>query len=255
MSILSKIIENQQTLNVELKDASGSKFINNSGVYELTVEKAFAIQSSGGAIGITVSFIGDASYEHTFWITNKEGKTYYSMNGKDMALPGYIETKKLNYLLTENMLTSVADIKTENRIIKWYKYVDDVENEGKKKKVDANIEAEVLVDWIGKKAKFLFQMVQKEGWDKDTQKGSGIGAVTKDGEPITEPTIIDMFNLDNKTASESFANKESVAYAKGLERIEKTPIRFFKAKQESKPTSSSNSKVNTGTVPKPNIFG
>ena len=81
-------------------------------------------------------------------------------------------------------------------------------------------------------------MKQKEGWDKDSKKPNGMGAVTKDGEPITEVDIIGYFNQDGQSASEAFKGEEGKALEKGLARIEKTPIRMFKAKGATKPSSS-----------------
>ena len=103
---------------------------------------------------------------------------------------GYVDAKRLNFLLAGEMVDSITKLETENRLIKHFKLADDLENEGKKKRVEDTIEAEVLTQWIGKEVDILVQMKQKEGWDKDTKKPSGVGAVTKDGEPITEVDII-----------------------------------------------------------------
>lgn len=253
MSILGRVKENNAVTEAEIKDYTGGGFINESGVYNMKIEKAFARVSDGGAIGIVIQYGGDAMLENTMWITNKEGLTYFNKNGKDMPMPAYVDAKKLNYLLTGEMFKSITEIKTEQRVIKWYKYADDPSDESKKKKVDIELEAEVLVDWIGKEVKLLIQMVQKEGWDKDAKKPNGQGAVTKEGEPITEPTIIDMFGLDNRTATETFKDKVSEVYEKGLARIEKSPIRMFKAK---KVTSTPKSSTTSSKQPvKPNVFG
>jgi hypothetical protein len=252
-TLLGLLKEKAGVSDLELKDSSGSMFINDSGVYTVEIEKAFLMQSEGGAIGIYISYKGDVAHEETLWVTNKEQETFYNKNGKDYPMVGYVDAKKINYLLTGEMIDSLRKLATENRLVKHFKYVEDPENEGKKKKVENQIEAEVLIDWIGKESKILVQMVQKEGWDKQTRKPSGVGAVTKDGEPITEATIIDRFNIDNLTATESFKGTESVMYAKGLARIEKAPIRLFKPKGSPKANTKTTS---TGVkVPaKPVIF-
>lgn len=253
MSILGKLVETKAVTETELKDFSGNGgFINDSGVYDMKIEKAFLTESTNGAIGIFVGYSGDATFEETLWITNRDKLTYYSRDGKDFAMPSYIIAKKMNYIMTGSMVSSLTELKIENRLVKHFKYAEDPENEGKKKRVDDTIEAEVLTEWIGKSVKLLMQMVQKEGWDKTTKKNNGQGAVTKDGEPITDPVVIDVFSEEGKTASEILDGKDAVAMEKGIERITKTPIRMFKAK---KPAGGGAAKTpSKPQVQKPNIF-
>jgi hypothetical protein len=253
MSILNKLVENKAVTETALKDFSGNGgFINESGVYDMKIEKAFLLESDGGAIGVFIGFNGDAMFEETLWIANRDKLTYFTKDGKDFAMPAYIDTKKINYLVTGVMIDSLTSLKTEQRLIKHFKYVEDPENEGKKKRVDNQIEAEVLADWIGKDIKLLMQMVQKEGWDKDAKKPNGVGALTKEGVPVTDPVVIDIYGADGRTASETMDDKPSEMLAKGLARIEKTPIRMFKPK---KPTGAKVPTSASKPAPsKPSIF-
>lgn len=256
MSILSRVKENQVTLEASIKDSSGASFINESGLYDMVIEKAFVMESDGGSIGIYVGYKGDAQLEDTIWLTNKQGETFYNKGGKDFPMLGYVDAKRINYLLTGEMIDSITKLSTEQRLIKHFKYTDNPDEEGKKVKVETTEEKEVLTEWIGKSISLLIQMEQKEGWDKDTKSNSGKGAETKEGEPITEPKIIGYFNEEGKSASEAFGDKEPVALAKGLERIAKTPIKMFKAKGATKPSAT---KTNTSggakaMPPKPSIF-
>ena len=250
MSILNRVRENKVTLEASIKDSTGASFINSSGLYRTKIESAFVTESENGAIGIFIRYGGDVMHEDTLWLTNRDGDTYYTKGGKDFPMMGYVDAKRLNFLLAGEMVDSITKLETENRLIKHFKLADDLENEGKKKRVEDTIEAEVLTQWIGKEVDILVQMKQKEGWDKDSKKPSGVGAVTKDGEPITEVDIIGYFNQDGQTASEAFKGEEGKALTKGLERIEKTPIRMFKAKGATKPSSSTAPK----TPARPRVF-
>lgn len=255
-SILSKLIETQEVSSQEVKDYSGSSFIKESGEYNFTIKKAFVTESKNGAIGIVTEFEGDAILEETFWITNADKETYYERNGKKFPMPSYVDVKKLNYVCTGEMLTELSAIKTEQRLIKHYKYVDDPENEGKKKRVDDNIEADTLVDWIGKEVKLTIQMVQKEGWDKQAKKPNGQGAVTKEGEPITDPVIIGFFNTDGFSAVESYKKAEKAEQLdKDLKRLEKAPIRMFKPKKPKQSGAKSSTGTKSASAPtRPNVF-
>ena len=257
MSILSRVKENQVTLEASIKDSSGASFINDSGLYDMVIEKAFVMESEKGSIGIYVGYKGEAQLEDTIWLTNQQGETFYNKGGKDFPLLGYVDAKRINYLLTGEMIDSITKLSTEQRLIKHFKYAENPEDkEGKKVKVETTEEKEVLTEWIGKSISLLIQMEQKEGWDKDTKSNSGKGAETKEGEPITEPKIIGYFNEEGKSASEALGDKEPVALAKGLERIAKTPIKMFKAKGATKPnTSKSNASSGAKAMPpKPSIF-
>ena len=257
MSILSRVKENQVTLEASIKDSSGASFINDSGLYDMVIEKAFVMESEKGSIGIYVGYKGEAQLEDTIWLTNQQGETFYNKGGKDFPMLGYVDAKRINYLLTGEMIDSITKLATEQRLIKHFKYAENPEDkEGKKVKVETTEEKEVLTEWIGKSISLLIQMEQKEGWDKDTKSNSGRGAETKEGEPITEPKIIGYFNEEGKSASEAFGDKEPVALAKGLERIAKTPIKMFKAKGATKP-SAAKSNASSGAKampPKPSIF-
>ena len=52
MSILSRVKENQVTLEASIKDSSGASFINDSGLYDMVIEKAFVMESENGSIEI-----------------------------------------------------------------------------------------------------------------------------------------------------------------------------------------------------------
>ena len=105
-------------------------------------------------VGIFIRYGGDVMHEDTLWLTNRDGDTYYTKNGKDFPMMGYVDAKRLNFLLAGEMVDSITKLETENRLIKHFKLADDPENEGKKKRVEDTIEAEVLTQWIGKRSRY-----------------------------------------------------------------------------------------------------
>ena len=260
MSILSRLQAQTQEVDTakEMADYNGSGFIKDSGFYKETIKKAFVGESEGGAVFIYVQFEGEGMHEDTMYISNKEGQLFYERNGKQFPMPSYVDVKKINYLLTGEMITTPTQIKTEERIIKHYKWIEDPENDGKKIKSEIELTAEVLVDWIGKEITIGIQMAEKEASKKvgDKYVKQGVRAENKDGEPYLEVTIINYYGSDdNKTASEKLGEKESAQYAKDEIRIEKSPVKMFKAK---KPKSGTNAKGSTSSASnapkKPNVF-
>ena len=256
-SLLSKLKDSTTTVDAvaELADYNGGGFLKDSGVYKETITKAFLIESKNGAIGVYIQYGGEAQHEETVYISNRDGETFYTKNGKDSPMPSYVDMKKLNYILTGEMITSASQFKVEERIVKHYAWVEDPENDGKNKKVDSEITAEVLVDWIGKDIILSVQMCEKEKNEKKDGKyiKTGVRAEDKDGNPYLEVAILNYYNAEtNKTASETLNEKESAQLAKDETRIEKSPIRVFKAK---KPRGGSKPSAKSSAAPsKPNVF-
>lgn len=256
MSLLRKL-QDSTTINTteDMKDYSGGGFLSESGIYEVEIKKAFLIEAASGAIGIHIQYAGETSHEENLYISTSELKTFYNKNGKDFALPSYIQAKKMNYLLTGEMVNSITDFKVEERLVKHYKLAEDPENEDKKKRVETEITAEVLVDWIGKKMKIAAQMCEKEEQKKigDKYVGQGVVAADKDGKPYLEVNLFDFFSIDGHSASESINNKDAVAITKAQDRIERTPVRLWKPKGAKKATTSGSTSVSK-PVAKPSVF-
>ena len=256
-SILNKLRDSSAVdTSKDLEDFKGAGgFVKESGVYDCVINKAFLIEASSGAIGIYLNLGGEAQFETTEYISTRELKTYYSKNGKDFSLPSYIFAKKLNYLATGDVINSITDFKAENRLVKHYKLVEDPDNESKKKRVDSDLEAEVLTEWIGKEIKVAFQMCEKEKQIKQGDKYVSTGEIVtdKEGNPYLEPQIIDIFNVDGFTASELVENKPSETLAKVETRLEKNPVRKFRAK---KPKSGASKPSTSGSKPvaRPSVF-
>lgn len=256
MSVLKKLQESQTVDNSNVDDYSGSVFVKESGFYVDKVKRAWAIESKSGAIGIHIEFEGEGMLEQDIWMTNKEGQTFYNKNGKDMAMAGYVQMKKLNYVLTGEFLTSLANLSTTQKVVKYHEWIEDPDNEGKRKKVDKEIEVDYIDDWTGKDVILGIQMKEKEEQVKQDGKyvGTGKRAEDKDGNPYLDVDVIGYYNAETKqTANEMKNDKESEQYAKDEARIEKSPIRVFKPKGAKKPTKTSTS-GGSAPIKKPSVF-
>lgn len=258
MSIISKLVESSTVDANNVEDYNGGGFINESGIYELTIKRAWTIESANGAIGIHVEFTGEGSLEQDIWMTNRDGQTYYNRNGKDVAMAGYVQMKKLNYVATGNFLTSLSQLNVSQQLVKTFDRVDDPENEGKKKRVEVEKEVEYITDWAGKELKVGIQMKEKEDSVKQGDKyvGTGKRAEDKDGNPYLEVDIIGFYDINtNKTANELKSDKPAEQIEKDKTRLEKAPIRVFKAKKgNTSSKSSSGSSASVSPTKKPSIF-
>ena len=248
MSILKLLVESNSVDSTDIKDYSGVSFINTSGMYELKVKRAWAIESKGGAIGIHIEYEGEGLLEQDIYVTNKDKQTFFNKNGKDVAMPGYVDMKKLNYVLTGQFLTSLTQLETESRIVKTTEWKD---IDGTKEKVEIEKEVDFLVSWQGKEVVVGIQMKEKEEQVKQGDKyiGSGKVAADKDGKPYLEIDVIGYYNTNTKqTANEMKNDKEATQFDKDKDRLINTPIRALKL---NKPTSNSSS---ASTAPKPFRF-
>lgn len=75
---------------------TGSSILE-SGLYKAKVTQAYATQSKGGASGLVVKFTiiqsdgSESFFNHTFWVTNKQGQvTYQDKKGNQHFLQGYV---------------------------------------------------------------------------------------------------------------------------------------------------------------------
>lgn len=141
------------------EDKIGGSFakIDKTGFYEMTIEKAYVGESSGGAKSVTVVLVADnkAKLTSTEYISSgreKGCKTYYlDKDGNKKNLPGYSKIKGLDALLTN---TDKAYPNVEKGTVSIY---------DKDLKTEVPTEKLVIKDWIGKKIGVL---VKKKLEDK-----------------------------------------------------------------------------------------
>jgi len=238
MSVFKRINEEKLgTMQEEMKDSSGISFINEAGVYDLVVHRAWGIQSEGGAIGIHVEFEGEGLFSTDLYATNREQDTYYvdTKSGKKMSLPSYIMIKKMNYIATLSENNSLVDIKSESRIVKTKEWK---EVNGERKQVEVEKEVDFMVDWQGKEITVALQQIEATNKDKTLVKN-------KDGQQVYNLEILNVFSSDHLSASEMLSGAtETKAYDSAKKRLEANPIKKTKAKQGATNATAPAKKVN-----------
>jgi hypothetical protein len=238
MSIFKRINEEKiGTMQEEMKDSSGMSFISEAGVYELVVNRAWGIQSEGGAIGVHVEFEGEGLWSTDLYATNREQDTFYvdKKTGKKMSLPTYITVKKMNYIATLSENNSLANIKSESRIVKTKEWK---EVDGERKQVEVEKEVDFMVDWQGKTMNVALQQIEALDKDKNPVKN-------KDGNQVYNLEILNIFNADKLSASEMLSGAtETKAYDSAKARLEKSPVKKTKAKQGTTNATTATKKVN-----------
>jgi len=239
MSILKNAIESQGVdSNKDLEDVVGG-FINTSGIHDVEIRRAYAIEAESGSIGIRMEFTG---LEYDMYVTTKEKKTYYTKDGKDFSLPSYSLFKKIHYIATGDIISGLANVTTSERLINVSEWVD-------KERKDIEKTVEYLDDLAGKSMKIAVQMEEQEGYEDG--KPTGKVSANKDGKPYLRANIIRVYNDDGFTATEIMGEAtETKALNSDTRRLEKNPIKLFKAKAPKKSSGGSNS----GGVKKPVIF-
>ena len=114
--MLNKIQDATQA--TEQKDVLGGSRTFDTDVYDAVIKMAYFGESSGGAISLTFHFdIDGTEFRNTLYVTNKQKKTFYYRDDKEVRLPGFILADNISLLTTEKGL---LEHETEDRVIKKY---------------------------------------------------------------------------------------------------------------------------------------
>ena len=236
MSILNRLKETSEgNATEELKDVTGGGIIKESGIYDLTIQRAYFIESgSSDAIGVKIDFVGEGFLDYQTYISRADGSTTFNKNGKDIALPSYAMMKKINYVISGKFGNLLDNIDVEEKVIKVKEFSNDVTDEnGNRKLIEVEKSVEMITSWIDAKIKVAVRMGEKEKREKNdsgSYVGTGHRAEDKDGNPYLDAELMNVYNMDGKTASEILNDKEPKAIIKDRDFLEKNPIKVFKAK-------------------------
>jgi hypothetical protein len=126
----------------EAQDRLGGFQPFDTDIYEASIKLAYAGQSSGGAMNVTlVADIGGREYRETIYVTNKKGENFFlnqNDKSKKVPLPGFTTIEDLCLVTTEKPL---AEQTTEEKVVKIYDY---------ELRADAPKSVEVLTELLGK---------------------------------------------------------------------------------------------------------
>lgn len=169
----------------EAEDRLGGSFTFETDVYEATIKVAYAGQSAGGALNVTVlADINGKEFRETIYVTNKAGQNFFlnkQDNTKKVPLPGFTTIEHLCLVATGNTL---ADQPTEEKMVKIWDYDE-------KKELPKSVD--VLVDLIGQKV--ALGLVKQT---VDINEKNGNGEYVPSGKTRDENTIDKVFDIDTK---------------------------------------------------------
>lgn len=161
-------------------DRLGGQQLFNSDVYLATIKGAYLDKSSGGSLGAFLSFeIDGKQLRYTQYLTNKQGENFYTKDGKNYMMMGYLAIDALMQLVAECPL---EDAVTEDKIVKIW------DNDLKKEVPQTR---EVFVDLLDKQVKIavLRQIV-------DVTKKGDDGKYHPNGETKEENECVKFFHAE-----------------------------------------------------------
>ena len=144
---------NEEVESHDLEVSSGTNYINENGIFPVTIEKAFMTETKKGGVQLDVHFGGANTINIRMFIVSvgKDGKrtTTCKMQGKTVSLPDFKLMKQLYFVATGEG-KDLGDIKTKVETIKYKEYGKDIE-----------VEAETIVDLIGKQVNIAIRLEEE----------------------------------------------------------------------------------------------
>lgn len=201
MSLLQNLKKDETIAGEE--DRIGGASALESGLYLLTIEKAFLQPSSGGAIGLHLHTVTEKgqSFRTTLWITSstaKGGTPYYvdTKTNEKRYLPGYLAASAIAFLTVGKDL---SEVDTEEKLVSLW---------SSDAKAEVPTKVEMLMDLLGKEfyAGIIKQVVNKNVKAAD-------GSYVPSGETREENELDKIFHAETKlTVTEAKANANAPAF-------------------------------------------
>ena len=196
LSGVEAVSEEVSSHDLEVGGTGG--FINECGVYPVTVEKAFMSNTKKGGIQLDLHFGGANSFQTTLYIVSMKNKklvTTCEMKGKTVSLPDFKMFKQIMFLAT-GVAQDLNEINTENETIKYKAYGKDV-----------TVKAETLVDLIGKTLNIGVRLEEQYNYeDGETDKTSL--KVNQNGDVVYKKSLESVFNESGLDAQEVISDVE-----------------------------------------------
>jgi hypothetical protein len=180
------------------KDFLGTSFgAVDSDVYAVEIKTAYMSTSKGGAFGFNVEYATDKGnvVNITEWVTNRQGNTTYTRDGKEYTMMGL---NSANALCNTILGVDLSQLKTTEKIIDLYNY-------DLKKKVPTPVP--MLMSLVGKKAYVAFRKVIE---DKKVKNDKGV--YVPSGETRETNIVSKVFDYDTKRTQSEIALGEEPAF-------------------------------------------
>lgn len=120
MGLLTKLAPDANVAVADERDSVGSGGVLETGLYNTTVNLAYLMKSTGGAVGLVLHLKTDTQREirQTLWVASgdaKGNKTYFEQkDGTKSYLPGYNHANSLALLTVGKEL---SQLETETRVV------------------------------------------------------------------------------------------------------------------------------------------
>jgi hypothetical protein len=107
----------------ETQDRLGGSYILDSGVYDMTVKLAYAIESANGAKGMVLTFDNAGrEYRETIYVTNRQGENFFlnkDDKSKKVPLPGFTTVDDICLCATG---VSLSEQDVEEKMVNVYDF-------------------------------------------------------------------------------------------------------------------------------------
>ena len=157
-------LKTDNSVEVETDRLGGAQRIEESNVYDLTIDYAYLATSPAGAMAMKVQFKSDkgATLRQDFWMTGRTangGNNYYTRkDGSRHYLPGFTLANDLALLASA---TEISAMDTDEKMVKLYDYTA---------KEEVPTKVQMFTDLVGKEIK---AGIQRSIEDKDTKQDDG----------------------------------------------------------------------------------
>lgn len=160
MSLLKRV-KKSQTASSQERDVLGGRFVFETDVYPVEIKQAFVYETDSGSTGCRIEAVtqDNQDYVTDLWIADKKGNNYYTKDGKQTLLPGYIMLNSLLLLAAGKSLDAdegdddFEALELTKKTVKMGK--------------DKNQQVEVLDDLTGVNSLFAIQKVRKNKTKKE----------------------------------------------------------------------------------------
>lgn len=164
MTILAALATDN-AIEVDGDSLGGSPRIEETNVYDCTIDVAYLRTANSGALALEVHMTSEqgANVRQTLWMTSgtaKGGNNFYTdKSGKRKYLPGFIAANDLALLAANK---EIGSIETEEKVVKLYDYTA---------KEEVPTKVQMFSDLIGKPVKAGIQLCLE---DKNVKNDAGV---------------------------------------------------------------------------------
>lgn len=116
MSLLNKLNTGGNDVEAAKDSLGGGGFLRESNIYTGTIVVAYITQSEKGAMAVNldVKLEDGSNYRETIYVSNRNGETFFTKEGKKYPLPGFTTIDNICLITTEKGL---ADQDTEDKTL------------------------------------------------------------------------------------------------------------------------------------------